>query len=347
MQRSSVAFAIGTGVAAIAAGWAFGNVLPDGDSTRAIRTATHHSALTEVSDPLAALGTGRAGRAGTAYFAAALSGDQEVPVPGGPATGDRGGRAVALLRVHGDQVSYAFFFRGIGAPTMGHLHQGVRGQNGPVRIPFFLTRLPDGRTSATGTVRVTDGRLLTDLIANPGHSYVNLHTARFPGGAIRGQVHRLSRPADLSGAPGGFQTSVVDGRQLYACTRQPDGTFAFKRNGVRATLDGGIGHFFDRPGGAPRWQAADGSEITGVLLAKLPHGERDVPELDLAARQSGARTGVLARTGEVLRLNTRGGKAPSGPCDPWRQPRLAVPYRADYLFVNSLPAANRPLSASR
>ncbi|MEV5510561.1 CHRD domain-containing protein [Streptomyces orinoci] len=328
MQRSSVILAICTTAGAIAAGTAFGIALPNGDSTAAMHPAVRHGAMTGAEDAPGDLGDRTAGHTRTVYFAAGLGGDQEAP-PADPA-----GRAVAFLRVRGDQVSYAFHFHGTGAPTMGHLHEGDQGQNGPVRIPFFTTRLPGGRTSATGTVRVTDGELLADLVANPGHYYLNLHTDRFPAGAVRGRLHRLSGPADLSGAPGGFAASVVDGRQLYTCTRQPDRSFAFARSGARATLDGGIGHLQDRPGTAPRWKAADGSEITGTLLAKLPNGDDNIPELDLAARQSGARNGLLSRTGEVLRLNTRGGTAPSGSCDPGRQPRLAVPYRADYLFVN-------------
>jgi hypothetical protein len=37
---------------------------------------------------------------------------------------------------------------------------------------------------------------------------------------------------------------------------------------------------------------------------------------------------------EVLRLNTVGGVAPTGACDPQATPIVAVPYQADYVFIN-------------
>jgi hypothetical protein len=37
---------------------------------------------------------------------------------------------------------------------------------------------------------------------------------------------------------------------------------------------------------------------------------------------------------EVLRLNTVGGVAPAGPCDPQATPIVGVAYQADYVFIN-------------
>ncbi|MFJ8010768.1 DUF3455 domain-containing protein [Streptomyces fagopyri] len=38
-------------------------------------------------------------------------------------------------------------------------------------------------------------------------------------------------------------------------------------------------------------------------------------------------------TASVLRLNTRGGVAPAGACNPTTHPTARVPYTADYLFL--------------
>ncbi|MGW6401940.1 DUF3455 domain-containing protein [Streptomyces sp. NPDC055134] len=54
-------------------------------------------------------------------------------------------------------------------------------------------------------------------------------------------------------------------------------------------------------------------------------------ELDLRATQTGKRHGLLSGTAEILRLNTVGGVAPAGSCDPGTV--VGVPYRADYVFV--------------
>ncbi|WP_246430773.1 DUF3455 domain-containing protein [Streptomyces rectiverticillatus] len=201
--------------------------------------------------------------------------------------------------------------------------------------------MPDGRSSATGTVKVTDRKLFDALKSGPDGFYFNLHTGEFPGGAVRGQVHRLSEPldrkpgtkADMKATLKSVQASVVEGRQIYACTRQDGGGFAFTQEGVSATLGGDIAHSFVRPGGDPQWIAPDRSAVTGKVVTKTPNGDGNIPELGLRATPSGARTGVLASTTEILRLNTRGGVALAGPCDPQRQPKAAVPYRADYVFI--------------
>ncbi|MFD3373944.1 MULTISPECIES: CHRD domain-containing protein [unclassified Streptomyces] len=126
------------------------------------------------------------------FFSSVLNGANEVPVEGGPAVGDKDGHALALMRIQGDQVSYAFTFTGIGTPTLGHLHKGAKGVNGDVKIPFFTEKLEDGKKFVYGTVTVDDQDLLEGIKANAQNWYFNIHTAEFPGGAVRGQAYKLS-----------------------------------------------------------------------------------------------------------------------------------------------------------
>ena len=138
-----------------------------------------------------------------------------------------------------------------------------------------------------------------------------------------------------------MQESVVLGSQIYACTAQPDGSFAFTQLNVEARLTGGIHHTFVQPAaGPPQWQAPDGSAVTGKVVARNTNGAGNIAELDLDATQIGASTGLLAHVVEVLRLNTLGGVAPAGSCDPQATPTVNVPYRADYVFVNGRPTAS-------
>jgi hypothetical protein len=268
------------------------------------------------------------------YFAAALSGRNEVPVPNGPAVGDKDGAAIEFVRVQGDQVSFAMKWKGIAPPTAAHIHQGVAGQNGDVKIPFFAEKLPGSLYSVTGSVTVSDPELLADLRQDPTGFYANLHTAEFPGGAVRGQLHKVTGPIDFRASLTNFQASVVKGKQIYACTEQSDGTYAFTQNNVSARLGAGIKHFFVNPtAGPPAWLAPDGSAVTGTLIAKTPNGTGNIPELDLKATQAGRSGGLLSRTQEILRLNTLGGVAPAGTCDPRKTPKVGVPYQADYLFL--------------
>jgi len=67
--------------------------------------------------------------------------------------------------------------------TMAHIHQGAKGQNGPVIVP--LTKNGD-------TYSVPEGRKLTPAQMQAwkaGNLYVNVHTARNKGGEVRGQIN--------------------------------------------------------------------------------------------------------------------------------------------------------------
>ncbi|MDF5752091.1 CHRD domain-containing protein [Spongiactinospora sp. TRM90649] len=143
-----------------------------------------------------------------AYFAATLSGRNEVPVKGGPAVGDRDGRAVALFRLHGNKVSYAIRWRNVAAPTAFHIHRGKAGSNGDVKLGFFGEALPGSARAVTGTVSA-DPALLARIRQNPANWYANLHTGEFPGGAVRAQLHRI-RPTGLTALLGtGSKTSFA------------------------------------------------------------------------------------------------------------------------------------------
>ena len=73
----------------------------------------------------------------------------------------------------------------LGKVVATHLHQGGAGVNGPMAIelnPGF-----EG-TAFEGSVAV-DADLSAKVLANPSQYYVKLHSRKFPGGAIRGQLH--------------------------------------------------------------------------------------------------------------------------------------------------------------
>jgi hypothetical protein len=256
-----------------------------------------------------------------------------VPVQGGPAVGDKDGAALEFVKVKGDKVSVAVKWRGTGKPTLLHIHQGAKGVNGGIKVDF--TKLLDnakGRT-ATGTVKVKDAALLGQLKSDPGSFYANLHTAEFPGGAVRGQLHKVTTKFDFRHALNNFQASVIKGKQIYECKKAADGTTSFAQRDVAAVLGGPIAHSFVKPNsGTPQWIAADRSAVTGALISKTANGDKNIPELDLRATQSGKHRGLLAHTAEILRLNTVGGVAPAGSCKVGKI--VGVSYGADYVFVN-------------
>ena len=142
------------------------------------------------SKPASATSSGKA-----TTLAATLKGANEVPGPGDP-----DGRGRALVRLAGDQACFLLQWSGIGAPTASHIHEGRAGAPGPVVVPFFqpgvnAASLPDTLSSVAGCVAV-DPALAARIAARPGSWYVNIHTADFPAGAIRGQLHH-ARHLDL------------------------------------------------------------------------------------------------------------------------------------------------------
>ncbi|MFJ9244853.1 DUF3455 domain-containing protein [Streptomyces sp. NPDC101776] len=82
---------------------------------------------------------------------------------------------------------------------------------------------------------------------------------------------------------------VVKGAQIYACTKQDDGSYAFTQDNADATLHCDIQHSLAKhgPAGAPQWTATDGSSVTGTVLNKFDNGTGNIPQLLLRAHQTG------------------------------------------------------------
>jgi hypothetical protein len=289
-------------------------------------TSSTASASTAVT-PLAGI-TVRADRtAAPAVLVASLEGRNEVTA-GSPV-----GQALELIGLHDNTLSYAISWRGIGTPSEADIHAGARGVDGPVVARLFTTpRQSNG--FASGTVTVGDPTLLAALRSDPAGFYTDLHTRRFPDGAVRAQLHLLNHTVSTRGVAA-LQESVVRGSQIYACTQQSDGSFAFTQHDVDAHLTGGIHHtFVQADAGPPQWHAPDGTAVTGKVVTKNSNGDGNIAELNLDATQIGNSTGLLGHVVEVLRLNTAGGAAPTGACDPQATPIVNVPYHADYVFIN-------------
>jgi hypothetical protein len=68
------------------------------------------------------------------------------------------------------------------AGTMAHIHRGARGQNGPVVIP--LAKSGDTYSAPAGA-KLTEAQM-QDFRA--GNLYVNVHSDRYKGGEVRGQL---------------------------------------------------------------------------------------------------------------------------------------------------------------
>jgi hypothetical protein len=121
------------------------------------------------------------------------------------------------------------------------------------------------------------------------------------------------------------------GDQIYAC-KSDAAQFTWTLKAPDAQLFDKDGKPFGKHFEGPSWEANDGSRVTGKAVANTPSPDADsIPRL-LVNVISHDGSGVLSRVTTILRLNTKGGKAPATGCDASHLGQERVPYSADYLF---------------
>ena len=116
----------------------------------------------------------------TDIYEATLTGAQQVPPVATPATGT----AEVQLNTTSNTISWKVTYTGLSGPVTGaHIHgPAVAGQNAGIVVPFT------GNLNAqplTGEQKLAPAQVAQ---LTSGQWYVNIHTARHPGGEIRGQL---------------------------------------------------------------------------------------------------------------------------------------------------------------
>ena len=150
---------------------------------------------------LGLVSVGVATAAAISTWTASLSGAEEVATV--PVETAARGQAVLQLSRDGSALRYRLIVANIENVTQAHIHMAPRGANGGVVAWLYPhgppAQLIPGRSSgilATGTI--TSASLVGPLAGQPlgslvdaiddGNAYVNVHTAQYPAGEIRGQV---------------------------------------------------------------------------------------------------------------------------------------------------------------
>lgn len=125
-------------------------------------------------------------------------------------------------------------------------------------------------------------------------------------------------------------TVHAEGAQIYECKADPAGKLVWQfREPIAALMVDGktVGRHYT----GPSWELADGSAVTGNVVARAPGAsDKDIPllRLEVASRRG---AGQLTLASTIHRINTRGGTA-EGSCER-SGALLSVPYSADYVFL--------------
>lgn len=107
-----------------------------------------------------------------------LSGRAEVP------KGDPDGTGFAVLNLDAGKGTACWKFKGIakiGAPNAAHIHKGRKGTAGPVVVAL-------GNAYKTSGCAKAPKKTIVAIETHPNDYYVNIHNAKYPAGAIRGQL---------------------------------------------------------------------------------------------------------------------------------------------------------------
>lgn len=117
-------------------------------------------------------------------YSATLSGANEVPGPGDP---DGAATARVTVNTATGAVCVSASTTAIDPITAMHVHEGAAGAAGPVRVDFAVT----SGTSVAKCVTASTAQAQA-IVANPTGFYLNIHTATYPDGAVRGQLAAAS-----------------------------------------------------------------------------------------------------------------------------------------------------------
>ena len=118
--------------------------------------------------------------AGEIVLVATLAGANET------AGGDPDGSGTFSAKVDSDagDVCYVLAGKNIATPTAAHLHSGAAGSDGAPVLTLEVTGADLDECIAVEPDK------LEAILAAPGEQYINIHTADFPKGAVRGQLSK-------------------------------------------------------------------------------------------------------------------------------------------------------------
>lgn len=108
-----------------------------------------------------------------------LVGAEERPGPGDP---DGHGFITLTMNPGKGEICFELTLTAIDTATAGHIHKAPAGEAGPVFVTLFGSEGPGSKCVTATKAQIKEIR------RNPEMFYVNVHTATYPAGAVRGQL---------------------------------------------------------------------------------------------------------------------------------------------------------------
>jgi hypothetical protein len=85
------------------------------------------------------------------------------------------------VKITGRRVCWEIKVSRVQTIVAAHIHKGAPGVAGPVVVPFGKIFKAKGCTTTTAAIAAA-------IEKKPAAYYVNVHNAKYPGGALRGQL---------------------------------------------------------------------------------------------------------------------------------------------------------------
>ena len=136
------------------------------------------AALAALALPAAAMSVPLVHAGMSPVVSAKLLGTNEVP------KGSSSGSGLAVVHLDAAQGTVCWTFTKVAKidrPTAAHIHKAAKGKAGPVVVPLGAAYKAKGCAKAAA-------KLIGAVEEHPSAYYVNIHTARYPNGAIRGNL---------------------------------------------------------------------------------------------------------------------------------------------------------------
>jgi CHRD domain-containing protein len=116
---------------------------------------------------------------------ASMKGSNEMPA----ADPDGSGTAKLRLDAAKKRVCFTIKVKKIDDVVAAHIHAGKKSVASGSIVVDLITAPKSGSTF-TGCTKGVAKKLIRKILKHPGSYYVNVHTTDFPGGAVRGQLHK-------------------------------------------------------------------------------------------------------------------------------------------------------------